>query len=84
MGYNDYDADDLYANTDIADMRKWLEAVESAREVPLHRGGTSFNERELEFIESVRTQFDERVKQGRHRPLSGKQLAWLRSLYDKT
>lgn len=79
-----YDPEELYQNTTVADMQRWLEAIEENLEVGLHRGGTSFSEKEREFVESVREQFDERVKQGRSRPLSGKQLKWLRSIYDKT
>jgi hypothetical protein len=82
MGYDDYDPDDLYESTEPATIQKWLEACEEAAEVPLHRGGTAFSVKEREFIESLREQFDER--QTRRRPLSGKQLVWLRSLYDRT
>lgn len=85
MGYNDsYDPEELYQQTTVADITKWLEACEENLEVGLHRGGTSFSEKEREFIESVREQFTERVAAGRTRPLSGKQLKWLRAIYDKT
>jgi hypothetical protein len=81
---SDYDSEELYEETDVDTMRKWLEGCESAAEVPLHRGGTDFNEWERSFIESIREQFDERTEQGRSKPLSGKQLVTLRRLYDRT
>lgn len=79
-----YDPDELYEDTTVQDIQKWLEGCESNVEVGVTRGGTGFSEKERDFLESVRDQFDERVKAGRNKPLSGKQLAWLRSLYDKT
>ena len=79
-----YDTEELYEETDIPTMTKWLEGCESGAEVALHRGGTDFSERERDFITSIREQLDENVKAGRKRPLTGKQLAWLRQLYDRT
>jgi hypothetical protein len=79
-----YDPEELYQESTPDDIRKWLEACEENVEVGVTRGGTGFSERERDFLDSVRTQFDERVAQGRNKPLTGKQLAWLRSLYDKT
>ena len=80
----DYDSDELYEDTDVASIAKWLEACEDAAEVALHRGGTSFSEWERGFIESIREQYDRRILQESSKPLSGKQLVILRRLYDKT
>jgi hypothetical protein len=78
-----YDPEELYEETTIEEMGEWLRVVEENLEAGLLRGGVSFNDREHEFIESVREQYDARVSEGRKKPLSGKQLAWLRDLYDR-
>jgi hypothetical protein len=80
----DYDSEELYEETEPDTMLKWLEGCESAAEVALHRGGTDFTEWERNFITSIREQYDEKVEEGRRKPLSGKQLVTLRRLYDRT
>lgn len=78
----EHDPEELYQETDRDTMVSWLEAVEENIAVGESRGGARFSDREKEFIESVREQLDARASA--RRPLSGKQLAWLRSLYDRS
>lgn len=77
-----YDPEELYQETDRASIEKWLESVEENVAVGTARGGAAFSDREKEFILSVREQVD--ARKDRQKPLSGKQLAWLRSLYDRS
>jgi hypothetical protein len=77
-----YDPEELYEETDRDTIEKWLSAVEENISVGAARGGASFSDREKEFIESIREQFDSR--KSARKPLSGKQLAWLATLYDRS
>lgn len=74
--------EELYQETDRASIEKWLEAVEENIAVGEARGGARFSDREKEFIESAREQLDGRASASK--PLSGKQLAWLRAIYDRS
>lgn len=79
---NDYDPEDLYRDTGPDEMEKWLDACEEVKSIPRDRGGPGFGQWELEFIESIREQFDDRASKSKS-PLSGKQLVKLRQLYDR-
>ena len=74
----EYDADELYEETEKETMESWLEDCETA----VTASNSPFSKWEQEFIESIREQFDER-KDDRKHPLSGKQLVKLHQLYDK-
>lgn len=80
---SDYDAEDLYETTSLADLIQWLEDCETNAEVPVSRGGTAFSEWEREFLASIREQFDLRVERGSRKPLTGKQLVVLKRMWDK-
>ena len=75
------EAETLYHETDPDTIEKWLEAIETNIECE-GRGGTSYSDKEKEFIEDMRSLFEER--RGRSKPLTGKQLRWLKSLYDQS
>jgi hypothetical protein len=75
------EAETLYQETEPETIEKWLEAVETNIECKGH-GGTEYSDKEVEFIEDMRSLFEER--RGRARPLTGKQLRWLKSLYDRS
>lgn len=75
------EAETLYQETDPDTIEKWLEAVESNIECR-HHGGTSYSDKEVEFIEDMRSHFEDR--RGRSKPMTGKQLSWLKSLYDRS
>lgn len=70
-----YDPQDLYRNSSIPDIQEWLEACEDQMD--------ELSEKDQEFVDSVRQQFDAQVKRDYERPLTGKQLVVLRSIYDK-
>ena len=60
------------------DIEEMLETCESASNIPKHNGGPDFTQWELEFLESVREQFDSRGS------VSEKQEQILSKMYDKT
>jgi len=78
-GDREEEAEALYQETEPEVIEKWLESVESNIECK-GRGGTEYSDKEVEFIEDMRSQFENR--RGRARPMTGKQLRWLKSLYD--
>lgn len=65
----------LFRSTDVSDIQEWLEACEDVLD--------DFSEKDQEFLDSCRQQFDAKVKQDIEQPLSGKQLVVLRTLFDK-
>lgn len=69
----EYDPDELYGSTDRDDIDKWMMSIRDADE-------DTFTDWENEFIESVEKQLE---RASSDKPLSGKQLAVLRRLYDK-
>lgn len=75
------DAEELYQSQDRETVEKWLEAVEANIE-NAERGGTKYDSKARDFVESARSQFEERSKSSK--PLTGKQLKWLKALYDKS
>ncbi len=70
-----YEPQDLYHRTSVEDIQEWLEACEDRVD--------DLSEKDQEQMDSVRQLFDAKVKQDNERPLTGKQLVWLRSLFDK-
>ncbi len=78
---SDEDAETLYQETDRETIEMWLESVEENIELE-DRGGTKYRDNEKEFVEDMRSRFEER--HGRAKPLTGKQLRWLKSLYDRS
>lgn len=79
---DEFDPDELYEDTDRDTIARWIEAIEENVEVGPARGGTRYSEREVQFVESVRARFD--AREDDEHPLSGKQLVWLRSLYERS
>lgn len=75
------EADLLYYGTTRKDIEDWLEAVETNLE-HAGRGGTHYSDKEREFVEDMRSNFESRS--GSARPLSGNQLKWLQALYDRS
>jgi hypothetical protein len=78
----DYDAEELYQNTDSDSMERWLDDCEEVVDIDLSRGGPGFSSWEKEFLSSLREQFDERSSRTK-KPLTGKQLVILRKLWDR-
>jgi hypothetical protein len=79
----EYDADELYEDTEPDTIKEWLEACEGASTVTKSNGGPGYSKWEQDFLESIREQFDEKRNDRKH-PLSGKQLVKLHQLYDRT
>lgn len=75
------EAEALYQETEPETIEKWLESIETNIECK-GRGGTEYSDKEAEFVEDMRSQFENR--RGRARPMTGKQLRWLKSLYDRS
>jgi hypothetical protein len=75
--------DCLYYGTARADIESWLELVEARIEQhsPTGQGCYPYSSREVEFIEDMRSNFE---SERGNRPLSGKQLKWLKDLYDRS
>ena len=62
----------------LADVEDALSACETAADVPKHNGGPGFSQWELEFLESIREQFDARGS------LTERQQEILQGMYDRT
>lgn len=77
-----YDPDSLYTTTKVEDVELWLEDCESVVNVEVHSGGPGYTDWEKEFLSSIRDQFDAKVRATK-RPLSGKQLATLKKMWDQ-
>ena len=78
---SDDETEHLYHNQTRDEIETWLEAVEANIENE-GRGGTDYSDKEKQFVEDMRSRFHERgdwVK-----PLTGKQLRWLKALYDRS
>lgn len=67
--------DELYRITLRSDVEAWLSAVE---EEVSHTG--AYTPKEAEFVEDMRSEFES--NRGA-KPLSNKQLKWLKALYDR-
>lgn len=78
---DDDDAEELYQNQTREEIEEWLECVETNIENE-GRGGTVYKSNEKEFIEDMRSRFEE--KSDWRKPLTGKQLKWLKALYDRS
>jgi len=61
----------------MANTEEMLDDVESAREVAPRRGGLAVSKWELDFIDSIREQFDDRGT------LTEKQINVLRGIWDR-
>lgn len=59
------------------DIRQMIDDCESVKDIPRSRGGPGFSEWELDFLESVADQFDERGT------LTEKQREKLRAMWDR-
>lgn len=79
---DDFDPDELYEETDRDTLARWIEAVEENIEIGPARGGTRYTDREMKFVTSIRTRLDADTEE--EKPLSGKQLVWLRTLYERS
>ena len=79
--YDGDDPEELYQAQTREQVEEWLEAVEANVENE-GRGGTVYGDKEKQFVEDMRSNFCERS--GTNKPLTGKQLRWLKSLYDKS
>ena len=77
---DDDDAEALYQEQSRETVEGWLESVESNVEME-GRGGTGYSDKEKEFIEDMRAKL---VERSGDRPLTGRQLKWLKSLYDRS
>ncbi len=75
------DAEDLYQSQTMKQVEEWLEAVETNVENE-GSGGTVYRDNEKSFIEDMRSLVCERSTYTK--PLTGKQLRWLKQLYDKS
>jgi hypothetical protein len=73
------DADTLYQTTTVAEMRRWLLDLGEVQRAQNH----DLTDWEVEFVESVRGQFNERLARGAQKPLSGKQLVQLKTIWDE-
>ena len=76
------EAEILYYGTSRKDIEAWLEKVEARVEQhrPTGQGYYPYSDKETEFIEDMRSNFE---SERGDRPLSGKQLKWLKALYDR-
>jgi hypothetical protein len=75
------EAEFLYQNQSRTEIDEWLEAIESNIENE-RSGGTLYRDNEKQFVEDMRGRFCEKADWAK--PLTGKQLKWLKSLYDKS
>lgn len=73
------DADDLFRTTTVAEMRRWLSDLGEVTRAQNH----DLTEWEVEFVESVRKQFNSKYGRGVAKPLSGKQLVQLKKIWDE-
>jgi hypothetical protein len=75
------EAEELYQDQTMKQVEEWLEAVETNVENE-GSGGTVYRDNEKMFIEDMRSRVCERSTYTK--PLTGKQLRWLKQLYDKS
>lgn len=80
MGKRVYDPEALYQETSRQDVEQWLNDINLNVRVGERGGGIDLTAAEEDFIASV--QRTVRKKPG-PRPLTGKQLAWLKQIYDR-
>lgn len=78
----DYDAEELYQDTESSTMERWLDDCEEVVNIDGSHGGPGFTDWEKEFLGSLREQFDERAGRTK-KPLTGKQLVVLHKLWDR-
>ena len=59
------------------EIEELLSDCEAAKNIPSQRGGPGYGKKDLDFLESVREQFDDRGS------ISEAQHKWLQDLWDK-
>ena len=77
---HDYDPDDLYQSTRRDEIERWVDDIETNASVGRRKGGFDLNDAEENFMQNVRNTLDRRSGE---RPLSGKQLVWLKQIFDR-
>lgn len=58
-------------------LEEMLSDCEEAKNIPSQRGGPGYSKRDLDFLESLREQFDDRDS------VSEEQFKWLQDLWDR-
>lgn len=80
MSRDDYDPDDLYGSVTREEIESMISDIEINAKAGAGNGGISLSAWEGDFMDSIRSQFEDRRGP---RPLSGKQLVCLSKIHDR-